>query len=209
MKCSDEQISALVDGDLPPRTAVRVRAHIDSCARCKAEEAALTQMRSGLASLPAPEPSDPKEDGWLDLVKKLQSEPAAPPPRFWQRWSWRRWVLAPSFATVAIVTALVFWQRGRGLSDETLLQQAEVEFRGAESQYQRALDKLERVTDHAQGEWPAARQTQYQTARAALEAATDQCRKVAHARPADAEAEELLFAAYRKQISFYEEQLLQ
>jgi hypothetical protein len=205
MKCSDEQISALLDGDLAPRAAERLRAHIDGCARCKAEEAALTQMRSGLASLPA---AEPKEDNWLELAKRLQTEPA-PPVRFWRRWSWRRWVLVPSFAAVAMVAALVFWQRGRGMSDETLLSQAELEFRGAEAQYQRALDKLSRVADHARGEWPAARQAQYQTARAALEAATDECRKVAHAKPADADAEELLFAAYRKQISFYEEQLLQ
>lgn len=206
MKCSDEKISAFVDGDLPAREAARVRAHIDGCARCQKEEAALTQLRGGLASLPAPEPKE--EDGWLALARRLQTEPA-PPVRFWQRWSWRRWVLVPTFATVALAAALVVWQRGRGMSDETLLSQAVVEFRGAEAQYQRALEKLERVTDHARGEWPAARQAQYQAVRAQLVAATDECRKVAHAQPADPEAEELLFAAYRKQISFYEEQLLQ
>jgi uncharacterized protein YukE len=89
-----------------------------------------------------------------------------------------------------------------------LLHEAEVEFRGAEAQYRHALDKLVEVTAHVRAEWPEARVREYQAARLSLDEATRQCREVARAHPADPEAEELLFAAYRKQIRFYEEQLL-
>ena len=34
MKCAMELLSALVDGDLSPRKAARVRAHVDGCKRC-------------------------------------------------------------------------------------------------------------------------------------------------------------------------------
>ena len=88
MKCSPEQLSALLDGDLSPRVAARVRAHLETCERCRADEQALTAMRAGLASLPAPAPG--ADDGWLALTRKLGAQPQ--PAR---RWSWRRWVLAP------------------------------------------------------------------------------------------------------------------
>ena len=197
MKHSVERLSAFVDGDLPERQAERVRAHVAECAKCRAEVAALESLRQNLASLPAPEPSG---DAWLQLAQRL---PAAPS----RRRSWRRWVLAPAFAAVAAV-ALFVQLRARGPSDDVLLEQAESEFRGAEAQYQHALQKLEQVTAHAEKAWPAERQKEYASARAALEAATEQCRQVARSHPADPEAEEVLFAAYRKQIHFYEEQLL-
>jgi len=34
------------------------------------------------------------------------------------------------------------------------------------------------------------------------------CRQVAEQQPADVDAEELLFAAYRKEIRFYEDQMM-
>jgi hypothetical protein len=197
VKCSREQLSAFLDGDLSERKLSRVRAHLDGCQACRRELEALKEMRVGLSSLPVPEPDG---DGWLALSRKLAQE--APPPR-----RWRRWVLLPAMGTVAI--ASVIWlQRGRGPSDDMLLSQAEAEFRSAEAQYQRAVGKLVQVVEHARTEWPEARAREYDAARAALEAATEQCRKVAQSQPADPEAEEMLFAAYRKQIHFYQEQIL-
>jgi hypothetical protein len=192
MKCDLARVSALLDGE-----DEAYRPHAESCEACRKELAAMTLMRDGLASLPAPEP---RGDGWLALAKQLNTDMARP------RRSWRRWVLVPAFGTLAAAIVL-FQLRHRAPSDEALIAQAEAEFRGAEAQYQRALTKLSTVVQHAREEWPEARKQEYDAALAALESATEQCRKVAQKNP-DADAEEVLFAAYRKQIHFYEEQLL-
>ena len=41
-----------------------------------------------------------------------------------------------------------------------------------------------------------------------LEAAVERCRQIATDRPADVDAEELLFAAYQKQIRFFEDEMM-
>ncbi len=212
MKCRLESLSALSDGDLSSKEAERVRAHLAGCADCRRELESLQLLRAQLSSLPPPEraaePGDLNDSaGWLALQRRLVAEP----PRAqsaWARWSWRRWALAPAFLAVAATALWVHQRAARGVADDTLLEEAEVEFRGAETQYRHALDKLDQVTAHARVDWPAARSLQYDSARASLEAATEQCRRVALSKPADPESEELLFAAYRKQIRFSEEQLL-
>jgi hypothetical protein len=188
MKCDLERVSAFLDGE-----DESYRSHAESCEACKKELAAMKLMREAMASLPAPEPQG---DGWFELAKQL---PKPRPAR-----SWRRWILIPALGAVAVAAVML---RPRGPSDEALIAQAESEFRGAEAQYQRALTKLSSVVKHARDEWPESRKQEYDTALAALESATEQCRKVALQHP-DADAEEILFAAYRKQIHFYEEQLL-
>jgi hypothetical protein len=198
MTCDVEKLSMLADGDLSPPEAASVRAHLESCTKCRDELAAIELMRTQLAALPAPE----GEDNWLTLAKKL---PAPVRASWLERWSWRRWALAPAFA-LAVVAAVVWVQQHRGPSDEVLLKEADAEYRGAEAQYQRALAKLDQVASHARAEWPEARQKEFDAARAALQAATEQCKKVAQA--GDIESEQLLFAAYRKQIHFYQDELL-
>jgi len=191
MKCDLERVSAFLDGEDDS-----YRPHVDGCEACKQELAAMKLLRDGLAALPAPEPQG---DGWLSLAQQL---PKPRPAR-----SWRRWVLVPAFGALAAAVVL-FQLRHRGPSDEALIAQAESEFRGAEAQYQRALTKLSTVVQHARAEWPEPRKKEYDAALAALESATEQCKQVARQNPSDADAEDVLFAAYRKQIHFYEEQLL-
>jgi Putative zinc-finger len=191
MSCDVEKLSALADGDLPAQEADKLRAHLEICTNCRRELEALEALRARLAALPAPE----GDDNWIALSRKL------PAPR-----RWRRWVLVPAFAAAAALAGVVWVQQHRGPSDETLLREADAEYRGAEAQYQRALAKLDQVASHARAGWPEARQKEFDAARAGLQAATEQCRKVAHA--GDGESEQLLFAAYRNQIHFYQEQLL-
>jgi hypothetical protein len=114
--------------------------------------------------------------------------------------------LAPALVG-AIGAAVWLPSRPHGPSDDQLIAQAEDEFRRADAQYRRALEKLDGVSKRI--EMTPARRSELDAAMAKLEAATDECRKVAHARPSDADAEALLFDAYRKQISFLERQLLE
>jgi hypothetical protein len=199
MRCQAEKLSALVDGDLSPRAAARVRRHLAECARCQSELAGLEQLRASLGALGEDEPDAP--DVWLRLAQRL-AVPA--PPR---RMAWRWPALAVGALTAAALLLGARRQLRAGPSDDAIIAEAEHEFRSADAEYLRAIEKLRGVTAHARSGWPEARRREYDTAQAALDAATERCQGVARARPADAEAEALLFAAYRKQIDFFEEQL--
>ncbi|HUS65889.1 MAG TPA: zf-HC2 domain-containing protein [Kofleriaceae bacterium] len=206
--CATDKLSALLDGDLGANEAERVRAHVTGCAACTAELAELTALRDllrGEAAAP-PAPSDAGGDGWAALAARLG--PTGPSPER-RRLRWR-WLWAPTTALVLVLGGGA-WLRQRaqaGPTDDQLIAQAEAEFRQADAQYVRALDKLRKVSLGATAGWPVERRRAFDSAQAALEAATEQCRFAARSRPADPETEELLFAAYRKQIAFFQDQLL-
>ena len=203
MTCSTEKLSALADGDLPQGEAARLRTHVDACEKCRAELAALEGMKRALAD-EGRVPLEPRA-GWHELARRLDKEPAPRAP-----W-WRPalgWALVPAALAIAVGVGAWRHHRAAGVSDDQLIAEAEREFRDADATYARALDKLRAVTEHARAEWPEPRRREFDAAQAALDRATEQCRAVAHARPADGQAEQLLFAAYRKQIAFYQEQIL-
>lgn len=208
MRCSIELLSAFVDGDLGQRKAARVQAHLDGCERCRAARDELLAMKADLAREAAhpPEPNA-HDDGWVRLAARLSA--ANLETERSQRRLWPRLALVP--AGVALAAAIAWFaveHRQPTPSDDQVVAEAEIEFRSAEAQYVRALDKLRSVTQGQRTSFPEARRRDYDAAQAQLEAALAECQRVARARPADAEAEELLFAAYRKEIAFFQDQLL-
>jgi hypothetical protein len=200
MKCGTEKLSAWVDGDLPNAEAARVKAHVGGCVTCQRVVDELTALKRGLAALPELE----APDHWRALQQKLNAAPAP------ARWRWLVPVGATAMAAVLAVGAarVVRWHKGRGLSDDAIIAQAELEFRAADAQYEHAIERLRSVADKARAEWPAARRGEYDAAQAQLAAAIERCRGVAREHPADDEAEQLLFAAYKKQIRFLEDQMM-
>jgi hypothetical protein len=102
----------------------------------------------------------------------------------------------------------VRWHNHRGLSTDSVIAEAESEFRSADAQYRRAVERLRQVTADAQRSWPPPRRAEYEAAELQLEAAVEHCRQIATDRPADVDAEELLFAAYQKQIRFFEDAMM-
>jgi len=198
-------LSALVDGDLSERQARRVRAHVDSCASCARALGDLETMTRGLGALPA----RAGEDNWSIVVNRL-AQPVPPAPRAWlPSLSWR-WTL-PSLALVALLAgggAWLRWHKGRGLSADRVIAHAESEFHKADEHYRRAVDELRTLAEKQRQDWPVPKRAEYDAAQAQLEAAVARCREVAEQQPADVDAEELLFAAYRKEIRFYEDQMM-
>jgi hypothetical protein len=205
MKCDVEKLSALVDGDLSARATRRVRTHVDGCAHCARALADLETMKRGLDALP----ERAGEDNWSVLVNRL-AQPLAPEPRRWiPQLSWR--VVVPSLAALVLAAgggAWLRWHKGRGLSDDAVIAQAETEFHKADEHYRRAVEELRPVAEKERKEWPLPKRAEYDAAQAQLEAAVARCRQVAGERPADVDAEELLFAAYRKEIRFFEDQMM-
>jgi hypothetical protein len=204
VKCDPRALSALEDGELPPATAERLRRHVDECAACRQALVELQALKRGLMTLPAPE----GEDNWSVLVNRLAAEP--PPLLPVTRWRWRRLTL-PSLALAVVVVAgggWLRWHKGRGLNADAVIAQAESEFRAADQHYRRAVDELRTVAEHEREAWTPPKRAEYDAAQAQLEAAVARCRAVAAERPADVDAEELLFAAYRKEIRFFEDQMM-
>jgi hypothetical protein len=190
MMCAPEQLSALLDGDLSARQAAKVRAHLSGCADCRRAFDELTALRAALRA--APEVEGEARDRFAELMATVprRREPS-------RRW---RWVWAPSFALACAVVVLYVHHRNRPpvVSDDAIVAQAEAEFRRADVQYRDAITKLRSVTEHGP------RDARVAAAEAQLQVAVEECRHAAEARPSDADAEQLLFAAYRKQIDFYE-----
>lgn len=210
MRCDARLVSALLDGDLPARKAAKVRAHVDGCAACKKALGDLETMKRGLGALPVPGNSE-GGDQWSALVQRL----AQPAPRAAWRLpslaalSWR-WA-APALALVLLASAgaaWLRWHKGRGLSADAVIAEAEREFRAADAHYRRAVDELRAVAERERAGWPVPKRAEYDAAQKQLEAAVARCRQVAEERPADVDAEELLFAAYRKEIRFFEDQMM-
>jgi hypothetical protein len=192
-----EKLSELLDGDLSGREAATLRAHAEACAGCTAALAELSSLKEALAA-ERDNPPEPASDGWAELAAKLG--PTGPAPKSRWRWIWAPTAaLACALAILAVRSAL----KPKGPSDDQLIAQAETEFRRADAQYRDAIDKLRAVVRKS------ARPGAIVEAQAKLEAAVEDCRRVARERPSDVEAEQLLFAAYRKQIDFYEGQLLE
>jgi anti-sigma factor RsiW len=209
---SGELLSTLLDGDLPPRDEVRVRLHVDACAECRGELAGLETLREALraeaANPPLPDESRGAQgDGWAALAARIG--PTGPAP---SRPRWRGlWVWAPAVALLVALGAglTVRALRSRGtVSDDQLIAEAENEFRDAEQRYRRAVDKLRVVAAHAGTRMSSTDRRAFEEAHAAIETATERCRETVRMRPADPDAEEQLFAAYRKQIGFLQDSLL-
>lgn len=204
-KCSVERLSALVDGDLSARKAARVRAHAEGCAGCKRALADLETMKRGLGALP----ERPGEDNWSILVNRLAQPAPVEPRRLLPVVSWR--FALPSLALVAMLAgggAWLRWHKGRGMSADKVIAHAESEFHKADEHYRRAVDELRNLAEKERRAWPLPKRAEYDAAQAQLEAAVARCRQVAEQQPADVDAEELLFAAYRKEIRFYEDQMM-
>ena len=204
-RCDVGKLSALVDGDLSPRGAARLRSHVASCPSCTRALADLETMKRGLGALP----ERAGEDHWTELVNRLAQPLPSEPRRWLPSLSWR--VALPSLAALVLVAgggAWLRWHKGRGLSDDAVIAQAEAEFHKADEHYRRAVDELRPVAEKERKEWPLPKRAEYDAAQAQLEAAVARCRQVAGERPADVDAEELLFAAYRKEIRFFEDQMM-
>jgi hypothetical protein len=207
VRCDVAKLSALADGDLSARQAAKVRAHVDGCAACARALADVETMKRGFGALP----ERAGEDNWSVLVNRLaQEQPMAPAPRRWlPALSWR--VVVPSLAALVLALgggAWLRWHKGRGLSDDTVIAQAEAEFHKADEHYRRAVDELRTVAERERKEWPLPKRAEYDAAQAQLEVAVARCRQVAGERRADVDSEELLFAAYRKEIRFFEDQMM-
>lgn len=111
MSCTfEEDLTAYVDGELPPARRAQVEAHLGTCAECHATEALLRRTVQQLATLPEFVPS-------ASMRREVLAKVDALPPSFRERLRalLRPGVLVPSAALAgAVVLALHVGGRGPG-----------------------------------------------------------------------------------------------
>ncbi len=103
----EPELTAFVDGELPPADRDALEQHLPSCASCRQTLALLQRTVQGLSALPAFEPS-------AALRRQVLSKLDAPRSGLAGLWQWLRAprVLMPSFGLVAAaVVAAVFVTR--------------------------------------------------------------------------------------------------
>jgi anti-sigma factor RsiW len=105
-----EELTALVDGALPPGRAAEVRVHLEACPECRAQHGRLAAAAAAFARLPpAPEPSPLFA---TRLAARLAREERPRRSRWdrlaaWtERGSWR-WKLAAPAAATALAAGVV------------------------------------------------------------------------------------------------------
>ncbi len=113
-----EDLTAFVDGALPPERAAEVARHLDACEACRAEKARLGSAIAALGALPpAPEPSPFFE---TRLAARLARE-GKPEARLLSRLSALRWKLAaPAVAGVLAASVVVVAVRARRAEERAL-----------------------------------------------------------------------------------------
>lgn len=200
-------ISRLLDGELAGDEARAVEAHVAGCERCRLVRRELAAMIEAARGLRSPEPPPAL---WARIEARLDERPAR---RSWLAalrldGGWWRYAV-PSLAAAALALGVtVKLVRHAAPSDDVLLKDAQSEFARAEEHYARAIAGLRTLAGRERERWPEERRLRYDRALAALDEATLRCRDATSARPADPDAEELLFGSYRRQIAFLEESLM-
>ncbi|NVI98413.1 zf-HC2 domain-containing protein [Myxococcus sp. AM009] len=107
MSCDDaNDLTAYMDGELPPARDARVRAHLEACAACRTTEALLRTTVARLAELPAFEPSPATRRAVLATLDAL---PVSWPERM-RTWL-RPAVLWPSAGLVAVLAVSLLMPR--------------------------------------------------------------------------------------------------
>lgn len=125
-----DDLTALLDGALPPARRAEVEAHLAACGGCRGERDRLAGALALLGALPPP----PEPSPWFNarLAARLAAEPA-PAPGLLARlrgWRWRLALPATALAALAAVALLtVRAQRADELAlaaDLELLEEYEV-----------------------------------------------------------------------------------
>jgi anti-sigma factor RsiW len=101
----DDDLSALLDGELSPAREAEVRGHLSVCDRCSTRLAALRRVDEMLGATPLPEVSGALRDALAErAVGARPSARRAPPPR--RR---RRWLAPPAVGIAAAAAALTLY----------------------------------------------------------------------------------------------------
>jgi hypothetical protein len=209
-------LSELEDGTLDEARTRAVRGHLLECAACRAHGEAVHKIAAAAASLDA---IDPPSSVWDSIAARLDEEEIAYSRRSRLWWWWqafRRPLLIGSGALAAAALALVLFIRDRRVevaparrpvpaTAQSLLDEALAEIDRAESGYVTAIDDLRAIVGEEKPRWPAAMQEAFDKNLADIDAAVERVREAARRAPGNLQAQEALYASYRREIDYLQE----
>jgi hypothetical protein len=215
-----DQLSAYLEGDMKPRAAEIVRAHLDRCGDCARAADEIRAIVAGARSLERPEPPPTL---WSSIEGALAERDV--PLLDWRRFFVRGFA-AGGLAGAAAVLLLLLGLRGGGLwsrpaptldgpgapagvadarlvAIDPLLQEAENELETAAASYERSIAKLRSLLARLEEpRWSADVRARFLESVMRLDDAIDRSRAAARSTPGDGAGNEMLFAAYRSKIDF-------
>ncbi len=158
-------------------------------------------------------------EGSLDRLP----EPASPQPAatWFGRLAWRPFAIGAFVGSLAAAAVIFPTVRSRfavppdsvvgappssllavAVPSDPLLVEAEAEFARAAAAYERSIEKLRGLLDHAEQGWSVAERVRTAERLARLDEAIERSRDFARRTPGDSAGNEELFAAYQRRITF-------
>jgi len=227
----EEELSGLLDGEVAPARAGELRAHLEGCAACAETYDELARLRAAARDLaPAAPPAG--------LFERVLAEvaPASLPARGQraQPVRRRRWLMPAAAAVVlsaaAAVVLLMMPRRstdasglartllgavvdpgpgpGPGASDDEIMAAAMDEIARGEEHYTRAIGELKRLVVRERVKWTPAVAASFDQSLREIDQAVARTREMARRAPGDADSQDALVAAYRREVDFLEEMIV-
>lgn len=233
MRCRDVHrwVTAYVDGELDEGRASAMRGHARTCPSCRKVIDDELAIRDAAASL---QPLDPPDALWAGIQQRLATEEIADArrSRLWLWWQGARRHALAGTVLAAAAAAVVVWQvRGdRGDGDaqvarhggtpapavrpppipvQTVAQRRRAELSDADARYRAAIAELEAAVAEERAAWPAeyAARVDARARELAAAVAAERQRLVTEeiADTLDPRERDALYGAYRAQIAFLEQ----
>lgn len=219
-----EALSLLIDDELPEQRRSELREHLERCPACRQLETELRVLRETAAALGDHEP---RREMLHDALRALDHQPQhRSSPR---RWSVRGLAAAGVLGLAVATGALVLSGDRQGADPELqrpggahhrrvdvtarraereLLAAVARELRRPDARYRRDIELLRRIAHQESRRWAVRTRDRYRRELAVIDAAVATCRTAAQLSPADPSVREVLFAAYREQISYLQDAIL-
>lgn len=200
LDCDHVTLQDFVDGALDAADERRVREHLASCARCRAEERELRRLLARVAELP---PSvAPARDLWPGVAARLGEQPARTRTAAGTRRSWTpgRWALQAAAAIVFMVLGAALGRvvPGAAPPEAAPAPAAASGFAAVEAEYLRAKDALWLVAASRQEEISPVTLEIVRRNLVVIDEAIWGLRRTLEADPGNRELEKLILAQHRR-----------
>lgn len=203
---NDEELSALLDGDLEPDRQAELDAHLEDCSTCQQARDALAALVTDLGGLAEAEPD---RDLW-PAIQRAHEHQAAEAGGL-MGWLRRFWALPAMAAAGATAALLIVWMVGGpgGVAPTPTGKplKALAAVQNAEQTYVDAVAALERELMTDKQNFSPEVQATIEQGLADIDKTLDRCRQALRAAPEDLGAHQAMLAAYQHKVDFLTELL--
>jgi len=198
-------LNDFVDDALPAAARADVRAHLASCAECRAVVDGLRDVQSAAARLPL---LQPRREAWTRIERSLR---AGAPVRRTIPWTWLA-VAASLLVAVALGFQIVSRRpqpatagAAAGAENAATAQSIEAELRQAEEHYQKAISGLEQIKNAGKGALDPQTAATLEKNLSVVDQAISESRAALTLQPASEPAQASLLDSFKAKIALLQE----